>query len=81
MATVDLRGAHERDVWHILHEHVNAQARLERQAAALREQAATMAREAVSVAAGKRPVAALPRRRGGPRHDGQRRRQPLLATC
>jgi hypothetical protein len=60
-ASVDPAGAHQRDVWHVLHEWAKVQARLERQVAALAEQGATVARQAARVAAGQRPLGRHPR--------------------
>lgn len=52
LRTVDPKAAHQRDVWHVLHQCSQVQARLERVVSGLREQAKTIARQVARLRAG-----------------------------
>jgi hypothetical protein len=55
LCTVDPDGRAQRDVWHVLHQCGQVQARLDRRVAALESRTAVVARQAARIAAGQRP--------------------------
>jgi hypothetical protein len=55
LRVVDPAGHAQRDVWHVLHQCGQVQARLDRRVAALDDRTAVVARQAARVAAGQRP--------------------------
>jgi hypothetical protein len=55
LRTVDPDGPAQRDVWHVLHQCGQVQARLDRRVTALEGRTAVVARQAARVAAGQRP--------------------------
>jgi len=55
LRTVDPNGRAQRDVWHVLHQYGQAQARLDRRVTDLEGRVAVVARQAARVAAGQRP--------------------------
>jgi hypothetical protein len=61
VGTVTPQQPHQRDVWHLLHQCQQVQARLDRQVEGLQQRTPVVARQAARLAAGKRPRGKCPK--------------------